>query len=142
MDKDFWEILVKKLKQLGYEIFCNAMKFENLIEGTTSVFLTYEEAIELSKYAKAIIGIRSGFIECLSQNNVPMFVLYTNFPKRFGFKSLSSDKVLQGFSIKKLPFVNKNFLFEYDVNSYNSNNEIMEDILKKIEIGGKNGNSR
>ena len=132
MEKDFWENLCKKLRTQGYEIFCNAMDFYNLISDTNSTFLTYEEAIELSRHAKAIIGMRSGFLECLSQNNVPLYVLYTDFSDRSGFKKLSSDKVLQGYSIKKLPNVNKDLVFEYDVNSFTSEDNILELFLLNI----------
>lgn len=133
MEKDFWENLTLQLKNLGYEVFCNAMDFKNLVGDSTSVFLTYEESIELAKYAKAIIGMRSGFLECLSQNNVPLFTLYTNFPKRPGFKKLMSNKVLSGFSISKLPNVNPELLYEYDVNTYKNEEDIISDILSKIQ---------
>lgn len=129
MEKDFWDNLCEKLKNQGYEVFCNSMDFKNLIKDSTSTFLTYEEAIELAKYATAIIGLRSGFLECLSQNNVPLIALYTDFPKRPGFKKLSSDKVKSGYSISKLPNVNKNLLYELDVNKYTSDEEIIPEIL-------------
>ncbi|MGN1154090.1 MAG: hypothetical protein ACI4S3_08670 [Candidatus Gastranaerophilaceae bacterium] len=133
MEKDFWENFVLQLKNLGYEVFCNAMDFKNLVGDSTSVFLTYEESIELAKYAKAIIGMRSGFLECLSQNNIPVFALYTDFPKRSGFKRLKSDKVLSGYSISKLPNVNPNLLYEYDVNKYRNNEDLIPEILSKIQ---------
>lgn len=132
MEKDFWDNLTAKLKSLGYEVFCNAMEFKNLADDSTSTFLTYEESIELAKYAKAIIGMRSGFLECLSQNNVPLVALYTDFPERPGFKRLKSDKVLSGFSIAELPNVNKDLLFEYDVSAFTNEDEIIESILLNI----------
>ena len=108
------------------------MEFKNLADDSTSTFLTYEESIELAKYAKAIIGMRSGFLECLSQNNVPLVALYTDFPERPGFKRLKSDKVLSGFSIAELPNVNKDLLFEYDVSAFTNEDEIIESILLNI----------
>ena len=143
MERDFWDILCKRFKARGYEVFCNSMDFKNLPMDATSVFLTYEEAIELSKYAVAIIGMRSGFLECLSQNNVPLFAFYTDFPRRPGFKRLKSDKVLSGYSIKKLPNVNKDRIYEYDVNLYKNENQIIEEVFDKIQTiklrGGMNG---
>lgn len=132
MEKDFWENLTVRLKSLGYEVFCNAMDFKNLVGDSISVFLTYEESIELAKYAKAVIGMRSGFLECLSQNNVPLFALYTDFPKRSGFKRLKSNKVLSGFSISKLPNVNTELLFEYDVNNYEKDEDIIPEIILEL----------
>lgn len=132
MEKDFWENLTLQLKKEGYEVFCNAMDFKNLVGDSTSVFLTYEESIELAKYAKAIIGMRCGFLECLSQNNVPLIALYTDFPKRPGFKRLTSDKVLSGYSLKKLPNSNSGLLFEFNVNDY-SQSELLKSILTLIK---------
>lgn len=134
MEKDFWDTLTTKLKELGYEVFCNAMDFKNLTDNSTSTFLTYEEAIELSKYAKAIIGMRSGFLECLSQNNIPLIALYTDFPKRAGFKRLASNKVLSGFSLSKLPNVNNKLLYEIDVNKYDTETQIIDIIIEKIKM--------
>lgn len=130
--KDFWNKLVKKIKDAGYEVFCNAMNFDNLVDNTISIFLTYEEAMELAKYSKAIIGMRSGFLECLSQSNVPLFALYTDFPKRLNFERLASDKVLSGFSISELPNVNRELLFEYDMNSFIDKNSLIELIFLNI----------
>lgn len=138
---DFWESLCKTLMNMGYEIFCNAMEFRNLIPGTHSAFLTYEESVALSKYAKAIIGLRSGFLECLSQNNVPMFVLYTDFPNRSGFKRLPSCKVLSGYSLKKLPNADPSIIYEYDVAAYSNDNLILDEIVNEIkkQNGDNNG---
>ena len=133
VEKDFWEDLCNLIRADGYKIYCNTMNFNNLIPGCEAMFLTYEESIELAKYAKAIIGMRSGFLECLSQNNVPLFVLYTDFSKRPGFKKISSDKVLSGFSIKKLPNVKPENIYEYDVNSYDNKNAIIDEIISKVE---------
>lgn len=132
MDMVFWKELCLKLKSKGYQIFCSTVDFRNMIDGTQSIFLTHEESIELASHAKAIIGMRSGFIECLSQNSVPKFVLYTNFPKRNGFKKLLSNKVLTGYSISKLPYIDKNLLFEYDVNTFTNNELIIEKIINNI----------
>lgn len=133
MEKDFWADMCNKIKSKGYNLYCNAMNFYNLIPNCEVMFLTYEESIELSKYAKCIIGMRSGFIECLSQNNIPMLVLYTDFPKRQGFKRLASDKVLNGYSLKKLPYVNKDKIYEYDVNKYKKQEYIIDEIMHKLE---------
>ena len=133
LSKDFWNCLCRNLKYMGYEVFCNLTDEKYAVDGTVWEFLTYEEAIALSKYAKAIIGMRSGFLECLSQNNVPLFALYTDFPKRFEFKRLASNKVLSGFTISKLPNVNTDMLFEYDMNKYNDKTDVILDISKKIK---------
>ena len=74
-------------------------------------------------------------MECLSQNNVPLFALYTDFPERTGFKRLKSDKVLSGFSITKLPNVNTKKITEIDVSKYDDENLIIEKIISNIAKG-------
>ncbi len=136
MEKDFWQNLCKKLQDEGYEIFYNVMFFSNLIPKVHSAFLTYEESIELAKHAKAIVGLRSGFLECLSASNTPLHALYTDFPKRSGFKPIESAKVLTGWCIKKLPNVNPDEIYEYDANLYDEDN-LIDEIVNKIKTDAR-----
>ena len=133
LDRHFWDKLCKRLKLIGYEVFCNCMDFRNLITDTYQCFLTYEETIELARYANAVIGLRSGFLECIANKKVPTFAIYTDFPKRGNFARLESDKIMEGFSLKKLPNINKDLVFEYDINKMGAES-VQNDILKIIKL--------
>jgi len=136
MKQKFWDKLCSELQSRGYEVLYSIMYFSNLAPDVNSMFLTFEESIELAKYARAVIGLRSGFLECLSASNVQLHALYTDFPKRDGFKVLKSGKVLSGFGISKLPNTNTDKLFEYDVTPYEENlDDLINDIINKIESG-------
>ena len=130
----FWQNLVDKFIEHGYEVFCNAMNVHNIPKGCKSAFFTFPESIELVKYATAVVGLRSGFIETVtSYSNKQYHILYTDFPPRGKlFPRLSSDKVKSGFSIKTLPMASGDCVFEYDVNQYHSLDFLSEEIFNKI----------
>lgn len=130
----FWQSLVDKFLQEGYEVFCNAVHIASVPKGCKSAFLTFPESIELVKYAEAVVGLRSGFIETLTRYQDKQYhVLYTNFQKRGKlFPKLSADKVLSGFGIKPLPFVNKDSIFEYDMNLTSADEDFVGEIVNKI----------
>ena len=129
LEKTFWTKLTNELTAKGYKIFNNIIDDSNKIENTETTFLTFPQALELAQYAKAIIGLRSGFIETIaSYKDKPYHILYTNFPQRgHNFAPLKSDKVLSGFSLKKLPNINPENIFEYDLNKIKE-----DDIIKEI----------
>lgn len=133
LEKDFWEELCQKIKKMGYEIFCNSMNFNSSVSGAYSVFLSHEEAIALSKYATCIIGMRSGFLECLSQSRIPIIAIYTNF---FGIPPLgilSSADAWRGFSITHLPHVHQDMIFELDANATMCLQDDILSILSKFK---------
>lgn len=132
LSKNFWENLCKQLKRKNYNVFLNIMKMENYVDDCFVKFFTYEELIELVKYSKGIIGLRSGLIEILSTLNTPIHCLYTPFPKRGALKAMSSKKALQGFSLKKLPGVNNRLIKEYDTMQI-SEEKLLETILESFE---------
>ena len=93
------------------------------------MFLTFEEAYCLASKSKGIIGLRSGLIEPLTAiNNIPIVCLYSDFYERGPLLALSADKVLEAFSLKKLPNVNVNNIYEYNVQNYSQ-----KDILSVIK---------
>lgn len=89
-----------------------------------------EEAYCLAAYAQAIISLRSGFSEILSETYKPQIILYTDFINRFRFKEITKDKIINGYSIKSLtPTENKITEIEY---SDNSKKEIIKVIIETL----------
>lgn len=112
-----WGDLCRDLSAKGYKIVLNIQDLTKQIAGTIPAFLSYEEFLELSRYACAAIGLRSGFMEILSVNKeLPLYVVYSGFPRRGVLKEMSASVALSGFTIKKLPGVNKDKIYEYDIN--------------------------
>lgn len=127
-----WELICRQLKKAGYDIVINAKNKENYLPDTIPVFLPYEEMLELTNFASAFVGLRSGFVEILSQKTqkIPFYVIYSPFPKRGVLKAMKASKALSGFSLKKLPNVNIENVFEYNIDKI-TEKDLLNEILKK-----------
>lgn len=132
LNRDFWNELCVRLKDRKYNVFLNIMKMENYIDDCYVNFFKYEELIEFAKYSKGLIGLRSGLIEILSTLDIPIHCLYSPFPKRGELQAMSSKKALIGFSLKKLPSVNLNKIYEYDTMLY-SDEKLLNSILADFD---------
>lgn len=129
LQSELWKNLIDNLNSLGYDVFSNVMKLSDDYGTAKSCFLTFEEAYCLASKSKGIIGLRSGLIEPLTAiNNIPIVCLYSDFYERGPLLALSADKVLEAFSLKKLPNVNINNIYEYNVQNYSQ-----KDILSVIK---------
>ncbi len=122
LPESFWIKLINKYREYGYDIYLNLMGDANNYNGCEfkSFDLSYKEAYALAENAKKIIALRSGFIEYLIQTNIPMDVLYTAFSCSYIFDNVTAEYVLKGFSLKNLPYINKDIIREYVIsdNSY------------------------
>lgn len=132
--KTFWDELSKSLISLGYQVYCNNIEAENSIEGAISLTLTIDEAIAFAKSAKAVIGLKSGFMDCLSSLNVAKHVLYSDLFNRITNheikiqNNLDVVKVMKAFSVKNLPNVNQESVYEYNSKEF-SGDELLEKLL-------------
>ncbi|MBO5738778.1 hypothetical protein J6R97_05510 [bacterium] len=128
-----WEKICNGLKDEGFDVVLNVQNMKNYIPNTIPVFLPYEEMLELTKFASAFLGLRSGLVEILSQNTryTPFYVLYSAFPERGLLKAMDSEKALSGFSLKKLPNVNAENVFECEVDKIEEK-DILDEIFNKL----------
>lgn len=117
-DEDFWVALINKLQEMGYDVFVNLVekniRLKNAIDFKTCN-LSFAQAFALAKKAKRIVSLRSGFSEFLLQTNVPMDVLYTKFRHRHVFDDMDSYRVLHGFGLVQLPFVDIDNIREFNM---------------------------
>ncbi len=109
----FWINLVDDLYNSGYDVFLNVLNQNPKFGTAKSCYLTFAEAYYIASLSKKIIGLRSGFIEPLSSiKNVLITCYYTDFKDRGLLKPLSAEQVLNGFSLKALPNINKDLIKE------------------------------
>lgn len=134
IDKNFWEALVNKLNQKGYNVFLNTCNPENYIQGCNVYqkggklkYLTLEECYIITKLAKGVIAHRCGFIEPLIQANNNWQVIYT---KSHTFDD-ADVKVL--YSLQEYPFVNAKDINEYQFEDYEDKNLLIDTIIEKLE---------
>lgn len=116
-----WQDFIDKVREKGYDVFLNTTCSPQL-EGCKSCFLDFEEAYELASYAKAIIGLRSGFLETLTTINTPFHVIYNRDIQG------NNNRLLRN-TLLKLPGVHPEQIHEYD---YLKNPRCLEDILKLL----------
>ncbi len=75
---EFWIKMAKKLTDSGFEVFSNYnnMDCEILSEGTQPLSTTFEELVDLSRYFKGFIGLRSGICDLVAETNAKLISIY------------------------------------------------------------------
>lgn len=126
--KNFWCSLRDIFLEKDIDIFLNITDEKNYIEGTKYCPMSIKEIISLSTMAKRIIGVRSGLLEILASQHIPMDILYTCFP----LQNIQTDFAIQAFSVKKLPFVIKETIQEYNTQNFEE-----KELLRNIKIESK-----
>lgn len=137
--QEFWTKIENELNLLGYDTYFNIVGVLNTISGKNKkcIKLNIEEGLALASHAKAVIGLRSGFMEILQSAHKPIFCIYTGFRKR-RTPAMTADKVLRGFTLEKCTYtVDNNSLFEYNADIIDETNllsHIVNDFKKNIKL--------
>lgn len=108
----FWNDLEHFLKLKGYDIYYNSNK------------LSITEAKVIASYSKAIIALRSGFLETISELDNVFYVLYS----KLSMNDASAKLLKNIYSLKYYPNFNKENFFEFD-NETMTEEQILEAIL-------------
>ncbi len=112
----FWENIVIRLKNMGYDIYCNDDFTLSNGEKLKNVSLSFEEVCYLASLSKGIIALRSGLIDLFATiENVPMFVFYTYFPWT---NSLDAADMMKIYTLKQ--FNHTGNIHEYDMDKNNA----------------------
>lgn len=123
LSDDFWNKITTYLHQQGYDIFCNAIH-KCRIKYVKSVPLSFAESYLLAKKSKAIIALRSGFIEMFLQFDIQQHIIYT--------QTISVlESVLESYTLKKYPGASKK-IYEY-LYPEKSEDDIFNYICKKLK---------
>lgn len=73
-----FEELAAKLMEYGYKVYSNVTKDQSEIKGTYRLDVTLEELLFISKYAKAIISIRSGILDYIVSEATKIIAIYND----------------------------------------------------------------
>lgn len=122
----FWEDICNNLKKEGYDIFANTKN--GYFKFAKSYKLSIKEALYLAKMSKAIIGLRSGFIELLAQLDIPKHIIYTPYK----WQNFDEKTTYEYYTLKNYPFVKPEFLKEYMYKNYTSQ-LLSKSILNNLE---------
>lgn len=129
----FWQKVANELKNKNFDIYLNITKPTNYIVGCKHYNLSIEEVFFLAQKAKAVISLRSGFSEFLLPTGIPNISVYTKFRKRTK-NVFSVDKGIEGFSMLKIPFVNKNKVCEINAELYKNEDELVKQVIDALEM--------
>lgn len=133
LPKDFWIKIVDEIKNEGCDIFLNIINKKNKISNCKTASITYSELFALSQKAKAIISLRSGLSEFLLPTNVPNISIYTKFDGRGPDKAFPVNKGIEGFSMFKMPFVNKQKIVEINAENYKTMDELKDITIESFK---------
>ena len=78
-----------------------------------------------------IFSVRSGLTDVIANPNSIIFCVYHAFFKRGDLDAFSAQKALQAFSLKYLPIVDSDKIFEYN-GEKESEGFILQDIIKRL----------
>ena len=107
----FWEEIRKKLKANGVDVMYNSDMF------------TLEESYVLAEHSKAIVSLRSGFNDVLSEINVPQHAIYTC--------NRWSGDLQMVYGLKTFPWSAAEYITEYNIKKQ-SMEDIKRTILEKV----------
>lgn len=135
MSDNFWTLLSNIIKkQFDLDVLFNIQDFSEKNEfGGISLPLSFPEAMYVATMASCVIGIRSGFMDLIAGYTENCACIYKPFYDRgYGLTAMSAEKVIKGFSLKKLPAVNFENIIELDAEKFDEN-EILYAIIKFLE---------
>ena len=131
MSKDFWDKLPVQLYKLGYDMFFNEMPWNIPNSSYKHCYLSIAEARYIAQQADVIFSVRSGLTDVIANPNSIIFCVYHAFFKRGDLDAFSAQKALQAFSLKYLPIVDSDKIFEYN-GEKESEGFILQDIIKRL----------
>ena len=80
--KEYFEAVVKKLVEMGYDLCTNVAADEEALEGTKGLFIPYEMVIDFVNKAGGFIGVRSGLCDIISSTSAKMFVVNEGYLRK------------------------------------------------------------
>ncbi len=132
MSNQFWEKLAIQLYNSGYDILYNSLPKKQQNSFDKYCFLTLEEARYIAQKASCVIGVRSGLLDVITSPNTKIQCIYLPFLERGKLRPMSAQKVMDTFSLKKLPNVNPYNIIEYDGEQITPN-QLLNGIMNKLK---------
>lgn len=127
IEEHFWVELAKRLNEKGWTVCTNSLgEDEPAIIGTTSIFFLFDDAVAISEYAGAVVAIRSGLCEVVSNSNCKKIIIYPD-------KSCGFGSVKDVYSIVNMGIAESKTTFEIE-NSFENIDYMIEYIINTIEI--------
>lgn len=118
LDKSFLSLLVKNLLKLNYKVFINSKKdnYQNLLnKNVKQIFLSFKDTYKLALNCELVIGVRSGFFDCLqccAKGKTKLHIIYNNYCYPcYNHMRNFKDFCLNSYSLEAARFANN--IYEY-----------------------------
>lgn len=121
-----WENIAVKLMAKGYDVIVNEPTIK--IQGAKYIDLDLGELYVLSMSAFGIVSIANGLAVLLSSTGKPMDILYTSHHRWFNYKA---KDVMRHYSLSHLPNVNREIIYEYNMD-LEDEDKVISCIIKKF----------
>ena len=118
----FWEKISNTLQNLGYDIFINEK--DKYLNGAKHADFNLEECYYLATLSCGIVSMANGLSLFLTSTQKTMNLLYTSHARWFNY---NAEEVRKYYSAHYIPDVNKNLVYEYDMDLENE-----DTIIKKV----------
>lgn len=138
LSQTFWTNLASALKKLGFDVFLNILDKKNSINSCKSFDLSYQEAFYLASRAKAVVSLRSGLTEFLLPLKGVNITIYTKF-RTSSWQNCAVQKIMEGYSMLKLPFVESELISELNAEQYASEAELLNKVLSELDLKIRKG---
>lgn len=110
---NFWLNLTHAFKRKGFDVVFNARI--NMTDNCLghNFFTTFGESMALVQKARAVVGLRSGWLDLINPVCRQTIAIYTPFRNRGSIAPLSAHKVQKAFSLELLPDHEQNRISEW-----------------------------
>lgn len=110
---NFWLNLTHAFKRNGFDVVFNARI--NMTDNCLghNFFTTFGESMALVQKARAVVGLRSGWLDLINPVCRQTIAIYTPFRNRGSIAPLSAHKVQKAFSLELLPDHEQNRISEW-----------------------------
>lgn len=130
VQETFWELLVRNLKESGYDVLMNlGNEKEKAIKGTIPVLLPVDSMVSLAERCGICISVRCGLLDLIESAKIRHIVLYpkSKIPHALGYTTNSS---LLSFSLKN--YFGKSDIYEIEYDVTDNQKEKIEEIMRYV----------
>ena len=132
LSKYFWDKLPLELFNLGYDMYFNTIPWRVANSSYKHCYLSVAEAKFIAEHADIIIGVRCGLLDVITDKNSIVFSIFLDFVDRDDLPVLPAEKVLKAFTLKQLPNINPERIFEYN-GQVEEESDILENIVNILQ---------
>lgn len=126
----FWKRLADELNKKGYMVYSNynGLPYEYIVEGSTPLSTSFKELVNLSRYFKGFVGLRSGALDVIAETEAPLVSIYPCEHPETGIDV--QKEALEYSNLSNLGRTENIWNYQYNIDM---ETELIENIIEKIQ---------